>query len=163
MTDRPLRRLPIEDDMRFQKATWMLERAGWGGLALVIIAALAGVFSNGYLSRTALRQDGFAVEYERFQRASVMTPITVTLPESREVEAPLRFGRALQEHYKIETIEPRPARGTAGEAGLDLYFEPPEHGPLTIVLWVRPRAVGFVALRAASRGTELNLPAFIYP
>ena len=41
---------PVREDMRFQRRSWMVERAGWLVLTAIALAALTGVFGNGPLS-----------------------------------------------------------------------------------------------------------------
>jgi hypothetical protein len=50
MTDDHVRTYPVREDMRFQTVTWTVERVAWALLALVPLAALAGLFSHGPLS-----------------------------------------------------------------------------------------------------------------
>lgn len=166
MHDRPVRPLPIADELHFQKTSWIIQRIGWAVLVAVVLAALLGVFSHGYVSRAvASRPDAqLTVEYERFQRASLLTRLTVTLAPGAHDEARLRFGPVFQDLYEIEAVEPRPARSSASGKGLDLYFDAPEREDVHVVFWARPRRTGLFALSAANaEGSELPFRVFVYP
>jgi hypothetical protein len=60
--------LQIDEDLAFQRREWKIQRVGWGAMALVIIAALLGVFGTGPLSNATLEREGLRLEYERFCR-----------------------------------------------------------------------------------------------
>lgn len=42
--------LEIEEDLDHQRRCWKLERASWAVMALVLLAAMAGLFGSGPLS-----------------------------------------------------------------------------------------------------------------
>ena len=60
--------LEISQDLTFQRRSWIVQRVGWVMLALLILAALGGLFGPGPLSRArAGPHDGpLWVEYQRF-------------------------------------------------------------------------------------------------
>jgi hypothetical protein len=69
----PLKRvgdLQIDEDLEWERGEWKFERIGWAVMALIILAALIGLFGRGPLSsQTAGDENGeFWVEYERFVR-----------------------------------------------------------------------------------------------
>ncbi len=165
MTERPVRPLPVTEDMRFQKAAWIVERIGWGVFAVVIVLGLCGVFSRGYLSQSAasVPDSSFAIQFERFQRVSVLTRLFITVTP-HEDEARVHFNAAFQEAYEIEAVEPRPVRTSAGQNGFDFYFEPTSGEALNIVLWARPRRIGLLSLEVAGPGAaSLPFRVFVYP
>lgn len=159
-------RAPVDEHIRFQRATWIAERSAWVVFAVIIALTLAGAFSNGFLSFSHARQDdaGMSLDYQRFQRISLLTHFNIRLAEVAEEETRLRLDPKFQDVYEIERIEPRPSKSVAGENGLDLFFDTPLSGPLSIAIWMRPRKFGPVTLRmAGDRGNPLNFRIFIYP
>jgi hypothetical protein len=166
MDEQDSRHSPIAEDMRFQQASWIAERVGWVILAAIALLALAGVFSEGYLSHQVLRQAAtpMTIEYERFQRAGVLTRFLMQVREMVGDEVRLKIGNSFQDAYEVDSIVPRPIRTSAGPDGLDLHFERPEFGDLTVVTWARPRRLGLVDLTTATdRGETLKFPVMIYP
>jgi hypothetical protein len=50
--------LEVDQNLEFEKVFWRAQRIGWGVVALVVLAALLGVFGNGSLGWTATRDGG---------------------------------------------------------------------------------------------------------
>ncbi len=63
--------IQLEDDIAFQRKSWLVERIGWGVMLTILVAALAGLFASGPLSSKNVESaDSSAiVRYERFARA----------------------------------------------------------------------------------------------
>jgi hypothetical protein len=162
MAEQPI---PIEEDMRFQRATWKIERAGWVVLALIVIAALLGVFSNGYLSSAAKGDEhGFNVHYDRFQRRTVTTHLRMNVPADDDNVARLRVGRSVLDDYEIDAIDPRPSRAAADQTDLVFDFDTGDTRELAMVIALRPRRIGMAHLSlAAANRPPLMLRTFVYP
>jgi len=62
--------LDINQDLAFQRRSWSLQRIGWGLIALVLIAALLGLFGHGPLSEATTDDPSLPIRlaYERFGR-----------------------------------------------------------------------------------------------
>src|SRR5262245_38055738 len=68
--------LQIDEEPAFQERMWLMERIGWWGIAAIPLAAAAGLFGHGPVSRATLEVTDdtqpahpMALEYERFGRA----------------------------------------------------------------------------------------------
>src|SRR5919106_6001727 len=72
----PEESLQIDQDLAYQQREWLVERVGWIVMLLLIVAAAAGIFGNGVLSRASV-SDGkqLRIEYERF--AHYLTPTSL--------------------------------------------------------------------------------------
>jgi hypothetical protein len=162
--DEELNTYPVREDMRFQNAAWVIERVTWVLLALVPLAALAGVFSHGPLSeRTAQAPDSaWSLEYERFQRVTVQSRFLARIPSATTDEIRLRLSPSFQLTYDIQSMQPEPMRSTATADGLELDF-PPVEGELAVVIWATPRQFGSLDLRAETDGGAIEIPVLIYP
>src|SRR5690348_588021 len=106
---------PVQEDMRFQNAAWMIERVSWVLLALVPLAALAGVFSHGPLSDRTIQasNSAFSIDYERFQRVTVQARFVMRIPSADTGEIRLQLSRAFQLAYDTQSMHPEPARVSA--------------------------------------------------
>jgi hypothetical protein len=74
--------LELNQDLRFQRRMWAVQRIGWAVMALVVLAGLLGLFGPGPLSSaTAGKEEGpLLVEgYERFVRFRIPTTLQVRL------------------------------------------------------------------------------------
>jgi hypothetical protein len=68
--------LQIDEDRAFQHRMWRIERIGWWSIAGILMAAAAGLFGHGPLSRTTLELTDhqqpaqvMVLDYDRFARA----------------------------------------------------------------------------------------------
>lgn len=156
--------LPVREDMRFQEKSWLAQRIGWLLLAVFIGLAISGVLSRGVLSGADARREGVALtaEYERFQRRSAVTYFTLHVPRQSEDEIWLQLGRAFQDTYEIESIQPPPARSNTS-GGINLFFDAYDQGDLDIVIRARPRRFGAMTLDISRSSGRLQFPVLIFP
>jgi hypothetical protein len=157
--------LPVSEDMRFQERSWLIKRLGCALLAVFVLLALAGVFSNGFLSAARAEREGapLSVDYERFQRRNAPTYFTIQVPKQTEDEIWLRLGQAFQNAYDIEAVQPPPVRSNIGSSGLSLFFDAYDQNDLNIVIRARPRRFGTVTVEIARLPGSLQMPVLIYP
>ena len=166
MREQTDRTYPIQEDMTFQRRSWIVERVCWGLLGLLVCLALLGLFSHGPLSerRLATPDSSVTVRYERFQRITRLARFTMTLPATGEPTARLRLGPSFQDTYEIASLQPAPQSSSAGPEGLELTFAAPRAGGLTVAIWAHPHRAGLVPMSVAagdkrrSRVFDLHLP-----
>src|SRR5438132_10216237 len=103
------RTYPIREDMQFQQRSWLFERIGWIMLALVVAAALAGVFFHGPASHVRDRNadNSVAVEYERFAHRTARTHFVLRATAPIPDEILVRLSPAFTNTFDIESVEPR--------------------------------------------------------
>jgi hypothetical protein len=161
--------LDINDDMRFQERTWLIQRIGWWVMAILVLAGLTGVFAAGPLSRTEVSDPSGAlrVEYERFQRR--MAPSTLrlhigpgTLPGD---QITLRMSRTLAEATDVEKIVPQPDQARITLSGVEYTFGTAEPGGSASIRFdLNSDEVGLVPAEIALGDREpLRFTIFIYP
>lgn len=68
-----------ERDLAFQRREWAVQRAAWAAMALVLLAALAGLFGSGPLSEASVEAGPLAVGYGRFQRRHAPEELVVAV------------------------------------------------------------------------------------
>src|SRR5690606_40254283 len=56
---------PVAEDMAFQRLSWIIERSGWAVMVVLVIAALAGAFSSGFISGATTSDPSGARSEER--------------------------------------------------------------------------------------------------
>lgn len=162
------RSLQIDDDMTFHELDWRAERIAWVLMALIVTAALLGLFSTGPLSagRAAHPSGAMEVEYSRFLRLG--TPAKMTLRVRPEAASANGFALSLDarfiEAFRIGGITPPPLRSFAAADGMRLEFATSGEAPAIIRLHLEPIRFGWVYPRIAfPGGTDLRLPIFVYP
>lgn len=109
-----MRDLQIDEDWEFQRREWRMERAGWVGLALFVIAAGAGAFGDGPLSHaTASDESGqLVVQYERFVRASAPSELRIQIRSATTGSGEVAFWTDLSylRDLELSAILPEPKR-----------------------------------------------------
>jgi hypothetical protein len=166
MADENLGISAIEKEIRFQSTFWKVERFAWALLALVPLAAIAGIFAHGIFSDKITRtpNSALSVEYDRFQRMTVQSRFVIRVRSAQSDEIRLRLSSSFQQSYDIQSLQPPPARSRADTEWLDLFFHPPEGGELVAVLWAVPRQFGSLDLQVQTDNSgPLEIPIFIYP
>jgi hypothetical protein len=164
MRERDSHDYPVAENMRLQNAFWRWERATWVVLAIILVIALTGLLAHGPLSKRTVADAGLSLTYERFQRITAVARLSARISVSSGDEASLTLSPAFAENFQISDIEPRPLRSTAGPEGLELVFQAPAAGKLSLVIWAHPRSFGFFDLSAAagSQG-RVAFSILVYP
>lgn len=161
--------LEIEQDLRFQHREWALQRVGWVGMAVVVLAALAGLLGPGPLGEATSRSGDrtVAVAYPRFVRAGAVHRITVTVAGSvaGRDDAEILLSRDYLSEVEIEAIAPEPDRHEL--AGTDIRYvfaAGADVEDLRVQFLLRPDGVGPVAGRLSAGGSEsVTFRQFVHP
>ena len=98
--------LEIDVDERFTRRDWTVERAGWVGMGLVVLAGLLGAFGKGRLSAATASVGGqpLRVEYERIARPGATSTMHLVLAPGA---APAGSARLLIDHEHLHGVELR--------------------------------------------------------
>jgi hypothetical protein len=164
MREQDSRSYPVREDMRLQNVFWATERVVWALLGAIVLLALSGIFAHGPLGERTVGDGALSLSYERFQRHTALSRLTVRMAAPNPGEASLRFGPSLLDNFQIADIEPRPLRSSAGTGGLELVFLPPATGDLAIVIWAYPRSFGVFDLTAAADPqSRVAFSILVYP
>lgn len=162
-------KLEVPQDLRFQQGSWTAQRLGWALLALLLLAALLGLFGAGPLSRaTSGAQDGpLWAEYHRFWRYKYPMSLRIHFgPEAtRHGEVRVRISRPYLESMSVEHVTPQPQSVEAGPDHLTYVFKISRVGyPTAVTFDLKPNAPGSVTGRAGlDSGPEIAIGHFIYP
>ena len=103
--------LQIRENPDFQRSFWIIERIGWVLVALILIAALLGLFGTGLFSRTRAgdKNGPLWLEYNRFGRFQSPSTLRVHIGrgETKKI-ARIWFDRNYVKGIQIEQITPEP-------------------------------------------------------
>jgi hypothetical protein len=164
MRERDKRNYPISENMRLQDAFWAWERATWTVLVIILLIALTGLFAHGPLSKRTVTDGPLSLTYERFQRVTALAQFSARISVSHGDEARLTLSPAFAENFQVADIEPRPLRSSAGPDGLELVFQAPAAGELSVTIWAHPRSFGhFDLTAAASPEGRVAFSILVYP
>jgi hypothetical protein len=157
---------PVLEDMRFQQRSWLAERIGWVAMALVIVAALAGVFFHGPASHTIAKStdNSLAIAYERFAHKTAVTHLIMRVSPPVGDQVLVRLGPAFTNTHDVDSIEPRPLRSSGGSYGLEYVFARSAAGDVTVFIAARPKRFGLMSLHVEVEGRgAVNIAQIIYP
>src|SRR5215211_927311 len=133
--------LQIDQALDFQRRFGRVQRVAWWVLALVPVAAIAGLFGDGLFSEVTAGSEraGGTVTYERFGRLSADTKLEVELARpSRATD--VAISRAFFDGYDTSEVRPEPVRVRTLPDAVVFTFAAAPAGRATFFL--QPDAVG---------------------
>jgi len=100
--------LEIEQDHKFQKTSWKLQKAGTIFIILVILTALTGLIGSGPLSFRKINHENISIEYPAITRFSHPEQIKIRIynPEGDTIK--LLISRSYLSEVNIDGIIPEP-------------------------------------------------------
>jgi hypothetical protein len=130
----------IEEDPRFQRREWRVQRVAWLVFALIIVAALAGVFGRGPLSSASVSGAGLRLDYERLARWRTPQTLTIQLTGDDAAAGPhvIWISRDYLEGVEIERITPEPASERLSPGRVEFHFNQIIVGASTATAAARP-------------------------
>ncbi|MGE4064341.1 MAG: hypothetical protein AB7E79_13320 [Rhodospirillaceae bacterium] len=158
---------PIEEDLRFQNGTWIVERAGWLLMAAVVLAALLGAFGGPTAATHARDGSGrLQVDYQGRQRLLAPTEFKVQVDAQTDAVLDLVISENLAGAFEIRTISPQPMEALAHEGGVLLRFSVSGENsrPAQIVVIAVPGKAGRISGHIGLLGqAPAPLDIFVYP
>lgn len=131
--------LEIDQDMDFQRRAWLVQRIGWVVMALIVLAALLGLFGTGPFSHTTAGAiDGpLRLEYSRFSRYKSPSMLRIHFAPGlvRENQVRLWFSQPYLEALEIEHITPEPSAVEISGDRLIYTFEVADVGQSNVVTY----------------------------
>jgi hypothetical protein len=165
MHEQENRSRPVNEDLRFQRLTWIAERTAWLVFAAIALVALTGLFGGGALSETTVAnaEGSLSVQYEQLQRVTRLTHFRFRLTPEAAAEPRLRLSPSFTESFEFTSLQPAPVSSSGGSDGVEYTFAKPR-GELIVELWAHPRRAGRLAVEAQrGRDGALRLPILVYP
>jgi hypothetical protein len=161
--------LEIGQDLKFQRRSWGVERAGWIIGAFILFAALLGLFGPGPLSkaRAASPDRRLSVEYHKLEhyRAPVHLRIDIDSNAASNGQIQLWINRDYVEALDMEHIDPEPESVEINEERL-VYLFKAQRPPATskILFRFEPNKFGKTFARVGLvNGPELQFTQFYFP
>jgi len=118
--------LEITQDLPFQEREWRSQRIGWAVMALVVLAALLGLFGDGPLGQASAGDPakGLGVSYARFSRFQSTTELAVRFPPESGPEVRVLLSRSFADRVTMKAIVPPPAAHEGGDDAVVYIFRP---------------------------------------
>jgi hypothetical protein len=155
--------LQIDQALDFQRRFGRVQRVAWRLLALVPVAAIAGLFGGGLFSEvTAGSQPArVTVTYERFGRRTADTQLQLEFARpSRTTD--VAISRAFLDRYDTSEVRPQPLRVRTLADAVVFTFAAGPAGRATFFL--QPEAVGSGSgTVTVTGGTPVHIKQLVYP
>lgn len=164
--------LEINENLKFQRRDWAVQRIGWAVMAVFVIAALLGLFGGtGSLRGEAKGGSGDAavsVSYERYLR--FMKPTTLEIQVGEEAGKNGKISVWVDRRYldglQIQQITPQPSSAKSGAERLTYVFEVDDPDKATTVSFDLLPQQKFGVLKGrvgVGDGEPVSFGQFIYP
>jgi hypothetical protein len=128
--------LEIEQDLDFERRSWTIERTGWVVMAMVGLAALAGLLGPGPFSDTTAGEQGgpLWLEYSRFGRFRAPLTLRLHLGPNASQQGAVRvwLSREYLDAVEIEQVTPQPSQVEAGLERITYVFPVSEPSRSTV-------------------------------
>jgi hypothetical protein len=141
---------PLAPEEQEEPATtereWRVQRAGWVLLALIVVAALAGVFGPGPLSwsTTSAADGSLSVEYSRFARNGGPIAVRLEVAPSAAVDGQVQvvLSSELLDSLEVRQIVPEPESQASTDDGVVFTFALEGDDPLEASVSATADAMG---------------------
>jgi hypothetical protein len=131
----------FEAEEIFHRREWLAQRIGWAVLAVLLLAACAGLLGNGPLSHRTIATQNGELQIDRFAHRDGPT-IWVIEPNAAASEFKLRVSSGLLQRTKIESVTPAPLDQAATASSVLFTFR--ALAPKSkIVFHIEPQYVGW--------------------
>jgi hypothetical protein len=153
--------LQIDQALTFQRRFGRVQRVAWSLLALIPVAAIAGLFGDGLFSEVTAGSEraGGTVTYERFGRLTADTTLEVEFARpSRATD--VAISRTFFDPYDLSEVRPQPLR--VRRDAVVFTFAAAPAGRATFSL--QPDAVGSSSgTVTVAGGTPAHVKQLVYP
>ncbi len=162
--------IQVDQDLDFQRKEWNIQRIGSAAMALILLAALLGLFGakGPFASTQAGKQgDPLWVEYQRF--AHLISPNQFTVHISPQQISGQKLQVILQgsltDTYQIQQVVPQPDQVQVNGSQLIYSFNvQPSGQPVDIIYFFLPNVAGTQQSSfALPGGQSVKVWQFIYP
>lgn len=160
--------LELDEHLRFQKKMWVLERAAWILLTIVLLAAFLGFMGGyGFFNQRVAANQNVGVTYRPFLRRVAPTDVTVRLKDLQGGTAQLSVAQDYLNHFQVQQIMPQPTSATSDTQALYYEFTVPDGATAMIItfsLLTTPDTYGTIQGTIGQKGLPaVNFNQFVYP
>jgi len=169
MASSPTQISDLNQDLDVQHKTWILQRIGWIGMALIILAAFT-IYAAAATSRRIYEPEKpklFRLEYDRFGRygSESLLRLDLTAEATQSHHVIVWMDRTFWTSHVVEQIAPEPISSSIGPGGFLYTFDiGAPNVPAIVIVRLRPEYAGSLEghIRVNDRGS-VTFHQFIFP
>lgn len=163
-----MRSIQLEEDLAFERRSWVVQRVAWVAIFLFVAAAALGFLGSSALSKRTVEREGIKVEYEKLsrERAPAEMMLTISPPFPGKDEVGVWFAGDFFKSISIEDLVPEPVRATSEVDQLRFVFALSNSDkPIQIRMDYQPEASGRLEARLGLSGgrQRVDFRVFVYP
>jgi hypothetical protein len=163
--------LEIDQDLDFQRRSWVVQRIGWIFMTLFVLSAGVGLLGSGPLSHARAEAPGaMSVEYQRVARLETSETLTVRLEAAATAGTGVRLSldRQFLDSARMASVLPPPTRVESAAGRLIYVFAVAEPGtPMVVTFNFEPQEIGrhraIVGLESSPAPRSLTFHQLVYP
>ena len=155
--------LQIDEALTFQRRFARVQRVAWWLLALVPVAAVAGLFGDGLFSAATAgsARAGGTVTYERSARLTADTELELELSRPART-TDVAISRSFLDRYATSEVRPEPLRVSTSADAVVFTFATAPAGRVTFTL--QPDAIGSSSGTVTiAGGTPVHVEQLVLP
>lgn len=157
---------PVQENMRWQLKEWRLEKWGSRGLIVLVILALLGAFSDGWLSQKTIANAAgtLRVEHQRVVRSMSDENLTIRVKSVAGVPTILTLGQDFMDNFAIQSLQPHPLITRANQHEMILSWPAGDNKEQALWLTVQPQSAGHFISTIRLNGAEpVSLDQWVLP
>ncbi|EOC1345061.1 hypothetical protein G9X43_00700 [Cronobacter turicensis] len=157
---------PVREHMHAQRIEWRIQQGGNWLLFAIVLVALLGGFSDGWLSETSAtnQEKSLTVEYQRFLRAESDEPFALRIQGPKNQPVTIAFGGDFADRFVLQTLQPQPVVTHTGQHTLTLTFAPTPDGAHAVWIVTQPQSAGRLTSTVTLEGASpVHLTQWVYP
>ncbi|EPS2708580.1 hypothetical protein ACTEV4_002503 [Cronobacter turicensis] len=157
---------PVREHMHAQRIEWRIQQGGNWLLFAIVLVALLGGFSDGWLSETSAtnQEKSLTVEYQRFLRAESDEPFALRIQGPKNQPVTIAFGGDFADRFVLQTLQPQPVVTHTGQHTLTLTFAPTPDGAHAVWIVTQPQSAGRLTSTVTLEGASpVYLTQWVYP
>lgn len=153
--------LQIEENMPFQERTWKIERVAWVLMALIILASVLGLISEGPIGKTRLGDpSSLQIELHRFIHIDTPTRIHIRLVADGPYS--VQFPYSYLSRAQVAKVVPEPDRVESSDGVVTYFFSGPQ-GRVDVHLDLQFRSRGPAKGFVQSEKAKVDFTQYVYP
>jgi hypothetical protein len=147
-----------------QRREWVLQRAAWVVVGLILAGSLAGAFGKGPLSRRTLHVQGLTLTYDRIVRFQDQIELRVRVEGGASGVVSLEVGDDYLSHVELKSVVPEPEEQRSRPGVVELRFRPARAGePVEVSVRVKVEKVGTLKGSVSAGAGVLRFEQFCLP